>query len=221
MERIYKLLPKYAFFPILVSLFINFITYFGTRLITTDMAHYNLSMTMDDRLPLVTPMILIYLLAYVSWIVGFIVIGRESRAVCYDTMSAEQIAKIICLCFFILLPTCTIRPEITGTGVFDRLTDFVYSVDSADNLFPSVHCLESWICFRGIMNCKKVGRRFKWVMFLSAILVFASTVLVKQHVIVDILGAIFAVETGLFFAKRLQVGNVYYKLEHKLEKYER
>ena len=38
-------------------------------------------------------------------------------------------------------------------------------------------------------------------MFISAILVFASTVLVKQHVFVDIIGGVAAVEIGLCLAK--------------------
>lgn len=53
-------------------------------------------------------------------------------------------------------------------------------------------------------------------MFISALLVFASTVMVKQHVFVDIVAAIAVVETGLFFAKRFNLGRIYFVIEEKL-----
>ncbi|CCY70604.1 uncharacterized protein BN508_01112 [Eubacterium sp. CAG:161] len=90
------------------------------------------------------------------------------------------------------------------------MTNLIYTLDSPDNLFPSIHCLESWVCFRGAMRCKKVGKVYKVIMLILALLVFASTVMVKQHVFVDIIGAILVVEIGLALAKRL---NIYKKLD--------
>lgn len=42
-------------------------------------------------------------------------------------------------------------------------------------------------------------------MLVITLLVFASTVLVKQHVLIDIFGGLAAVEIGLFFSDRLQL----------------
>ena len=221
MEKIYKILPRYAFVPIIVSIVLNCVTYFGSRIITSDMVHYDFSIFIDDRLPFVAPMMLIYVLAYVHWIVGFVVIGRESREVCYEVMSGEQLAKLICLACFIIIPTTIVRPEITGGGFCNWLTGFIYAADSPDNLFPSIHCLESWICFRGAMKCKKTNRGYKIVMFVGAILVFASTLLVKQHVFVDVLGGVAVVEAGLFLTKKFRMSRLYFALERKLERNER
>ena len=77
MERIYKILPKYAFIPIISCLLLNSITYFGSRIFTTGMHHYDISIAIDRMLPFVTPMVSVYVLAYVTWILGFIIIGRE------------------------------------------------------------------------------------------------------------------------------------------------
>lgn len=115
-----------------------------------------------------------------------------------------------------MIPSTLVRPEITGNGIFDWLTNLIYQIDSPDNLLPSIHCLENWICFRGAMRCKKVGKGYKITMFISALLVFASTVMVKQHVFVDIVAAIAVVETGLFFAKRFNLGRIYFVIEEKL-----
>lgn len=114
---------------------------------------------------------------------------------------AELIAKGIALTCFILLPTTVdIRPDIEtlkGGGIWNVLTEFVYSMDAADNGFPSIHCLESWVCFRGALKLEKVPRWYVYVMLGMTLLVFASTVFVKQHAIVDIAGGVAAVEIGL------------------------
>lgn len=221
MDKIYKILPRYAFVPIIASVVLNFMVYFGSRIITSSMYHYDFSIFIDSQLPFVAPMMLIYVLAYVQWIVGFIVIGRESREVCYEVMSAEQIAKILCLVCFLVIPSTISRPEITGTEFCEWLSRFIYSMDNPDNLFPSIHCLESWICFRGAMKCKKASKGYKATMFVAAILVFASTLLVKQHVFVDVLGGIAVVEIGLFLTKKIRMSRLYFALERKLERNER
>lgn len=215
LERIYKILPKYAFIPIIISLLLNFVTYFGSRIITQNMYHYDFSIIIDDKVPFVPFMIIFYILAYVTWAVGFVVIGRESRKVCYEVFAGEQIAKLLCLISFILIPSTVIRPEITGTGIFDMLTGLIYRMDSPDNLLPSIHCLENWICFRGAMKCKKVGTGYRIIMFISALFVFASTLMVKQHVFVDVVAGIIVVEIGLFLSRKFDLAKIYYIIENK------
>ena len=221
MRKVYKILPNYAFIPIIASVVLNCFVYFGSRIITTNLHHYNFSLLLDEKLPFVSPMILIYVLAYVAWVVGFVVIGRESREVCYEVLAAEQIAKLMCLFCFFVLPSTLVRPEINGTSVFDWLTKLIYASDNPDNLFPSIHCLESWICFRGAVRCKKVGSGYKAVMMIAAFLVFASTLLVKQHVFVDVLGGVAVVEAGLFLSRKFQISRIYYVLERKMERNEK
>ena len=215
MGKIYKILPRYAFVPIIGCVLINAITYFGTRIITTGRYHYDVSILLDDRIPFVPFMITFYILAFVSWFVGFVVIGRESRQVCYEVCVAEQIAKILCMIAFIVIPSTIVRPEITGDGIFEWLTNLIYKIDSPDNLLPSIHCLENWICFRGAMRCKKVGTGYRISMFVSAILVFASTLMVKQHVFMDVVAAILVVEIGLFVAGKFHLERIYFSIEKK------
>lgn len=207
-----KLIPKYMRLPVVCLLLLNVVTYFGTRFFTAGRTHYDWSLPIDDMLPLVTGMISVYILAFVQWVVGYIVIGRESRNLCYRMYSGEMIAKLICLFFFLCFPTTIMRPEITGIGIFDQLTKLIYSMDAPDNLFPSIHCLESYVCFRGAMYTKRVPIWYKYVMLVMTVLVFASTVLVKQHVVVDILGAVCAVEIGLLVSKRFKMDRIFEKM---------
>ena len=67
-----------------------------------------------------------------------------------------------------------------------------------------------------VMRCEKQGTAMKIFMFVSAILVFASTVLIKQHVVIDIIGGVLVVEIGLFLAKKLNTKRIFYAIENKL-----
>lgn len=196
-----RLLPVYTRLPLALVVGMNMLAYYGTRLIGVHLRHYELALPLDAAIPFVPAFIVIYILAYVQWITGFVRTAAESREVCYRYLSGEIIAKIICLILFLLLPTTLIRPEVSGNGLFERLTRLIYSMDRPDNLFPSLHCLESWLCFRGALARKGTGRAGKMFSLIFTLSVFASTVLVKQHVLVDILAGVAVCEIGLLISK--------------------
>ena len=70
------------------------------------------------------------------------------------------------------------------------------------NLFPSIHCLESWCCIHAAFEMKKVPNWYKGVTVVMSLGVFASTLLVKQHVLLDMFGGIAVFEAGLLLAGR-------------------
>ena len=209
-------LPAYAYLPLALVVCINMLVYFATRPVSQGFTHYDLSLPIDGMIPFVSAFVVIYLLAYVQWIVGFILIARESREFCYRILSGEIIAKLMCLVLFLLLPTTMARAEITSDGFFSAIVRFIYQFDAADNLFPSIHCLESWICFRGAMRLKKVGPWYRYVSLVFSLLVFASTVFIKQHVVVDILAGVAVCELGQFIAKRTNSALIFQKINGRL-----
>jgi len=123
-------------------------------------------------------------------------IARESREEIYKVASANILAKIFCGIIFVALPTAMVRAEITGGGIFNLLTSFIYAADTpAVNLFPSIHCLESWAVFRCSLKLKlPIG--YKIAMGIFSLGVFASVLLVKQHIILDIPAGILVFELG-------------------------
>ena len=150
-----RFLPKYAIIPLLIGVIANFITFNGSRFLRPDLPMHDWSIPLDNAIPLVPAFLIIYVLAYLQWVFGYIIIARESPAVCNRYLSGELIAKLIAFVFFLFIPTAMVRPEITGTGFLDRCLSLVYKIDPADNLFPSLHCLASWFCFRGALKVKK------------------------------------------------------------------
>lgn len=199
-----KILPAYAYLPLGAMLLFNWLVYFGTRSFTTGMRHYSMYTHLDEIIPFVPAFISVYILAYAQWVFGYGIIARENKQIFYRIVIAEIIAKAMALVCFIAVPTTIERPEITGTGIWDILTASVYNADAPDNLFPSVHCLESWVCFRGAMYLKKPGKWYKYASLVFTLLVFASTVFVKQHVVLDMVGAVAFVEIGMFISGKIQ-----------------
>ena len=204
-EKSASIYPTYSILPIAAMLGMNMVAYMGTRIFTTGRYHYNIESPLDRLLPLVPFFVVFYVLAFAQWITGYLLIGREKKEYCYRFFLGEIIAKAICLVIFLVFPTTLNRPEITGNGIFERLLAFIYSVDAADNLFPSIHCLESWMCWRG---CRKLTQTrlpgwFSGANLVLTLLVFASTVLCKQHVLIDIAGGVAVVEIGLFLAPKI------------------
>lgn len=119
---------------------------------------------------------------------------------CRIYLIGEMIAKTICLICFVVFPTTLVRPVIDADGSFwEQLVALLYRIDSPDNLFPSIHCLESWICFRSARKMKKAPPRYRNVAAVATIMIFASTQLL------DAAGAIAAGEMGLLLAHKLYV----------------
>ena len=132
----------YAILPVAGTIVCNMLTYYGSRPITQGLPHCDLTLPLDRWIPFVPSAVSIYVLAFVSWVIGIWVIARESPAVCYEVLAGEQIAKLLCLVCFFLLPTTMERPEVPGSDPFSWLVRFIYQVDTPDNLLPSIHCLE-------------------------------------------------------------------------------
>lgn len=198
-----RLFPKYCRLPLLLVVCANFITYYATKLILpADISWWNLGCAVDEWLPVVPFFIVFYILAYFQWIGSYIGHCRAGVRVCYRIAAAALVAKLLCLVCFLVLPARIERPEMAGGGLFEWATRVIYSLDEPNNLFPSIHCLESWLCFRGAMLLPKKKPCYIAAQGALTLLVCASTVLIRQHYFADILGGILAAEIGLFISGR-------------------
>ena len=195
-QKIKTFIPKYAFFPIVGLFAFNSFVYFVTKLCYSPDRAFDLSLGIDKQLPFVPFFIVIYILAYVQWAIGYIIISREDSAYFGKVATANILAKIFCGICFILLPTAMVRAEVNGSGILEWLTNFIYAADTpAVNLFPSIHCLESWAVFRCSLKLK-IHVAYKIIMGIFTLLVFASVLLVKQHIALDIPAGILVFELG-------------------------
>ena len=198
------LIPKYAIKPLALALLVNSCVYMGIAQLRRFLTFSSLETPLDTALPFLAPFVLFYVLAFVQWGLNYLLIARDSKELCYRFAFGNIIAKLICLFFFVFLPTTLARPEVTGTDLCSRLVRLIYTFDPPVNLFPSIHCLESWCCIRASFLLKKSNRTYQTVTLIMSLGVFASTLFIKQHVIADVFGGIVVFEAGFRLAGRIQ-----------------
>ncbi|MBO4418974.1 MAG: phosphatase PAP2 family protein [Oscillospiraceae bacterium] len=198
----HRLIPSYARKPLLAVVLMNFICYYVPKAFESHRTDLHMiSTALDDALPRIPAFIFIYVLAYVQWVVAYIIITRDSREHCRRFVSGELSSKVIAMAILLIYPTTFARPALTVTDFPTWVMSLIYKSDTPTNLFPSMHCVASWFCFRGSLGLKKMPKWYPWVQGFFSLLVFASVVLVKQHVWPDILGGIAVAELGILLAR--------------------
>lgn len=209
MGQLKKVYPRYTVIPLLSVLVVTFATYYIPKLITLNSDHHDLSGLFQISVPFIPFFVIFYVLAYAQWFIGYTLIARESKDLCYRILSGEIIAKLISFVIFIIYPTMMVRPEITGTGVFDKLTQLLYYIDKPNTLFPSIHCLESWLCFRGSLEMTSIRKWYAPLSFVISALVFLSTIFIGQHIPIDIPAGIIVAEIGIIISKRTRADRIF------------
>jgi len=191
-----KILPKYMILPLVILIVGDLLAYYGPRYINLFLGrpHLDMSCLFDAKISLIPGFVFIYVLAFPFWYLityFYLRLGRE-QALRFSISNIS--AKMLCAALFILIPSALVRPELAGETPSVRLLGLIYSNDAPNNLFPSIHCLESWFCFRCLWDEKKVPLLVKGFAFVFAGLICASTVLTKQHVLLDIPAGILVAE---------------------------
>lgn len=211
-----SVVPTYSIFPLLVALAFNLSVYGVTRMIAGDWHHYNIESPIDGLIPFWPPSVIIYFGCYLFWVVNYILMGRQGKKEVCQFFAADFISRVICMIFYLAFPTTNIRPAVEPTGFWNQVMLFLYRIDAADNLFPSIHCLVSWFCYIGLRGRKDIPawyRRFSCVM---ALLVCISTLTTKQHVIVDVIGGVLLAELCLYIGRKPAVWGTYKKCADKV-----
>jgi len=203
--------PKEVRLPLAACVLLNLAVYYGGRLLTAGRFHTSLALAADARVPFVPAMVAVYLLSFPFWVIGFLTVAQEDRRVVFPFLAGEQIAKLLCFACFLVLPTTLTRPAVSGGGAAAWVLRLIYRLDSPDMLFPSLHCLESWFCFRGALLCRRRGRGYRIFCLTGALLIFASTVMIRQHVLLDVAGGIAAAELGLLLSRLTRAGRLWDK----------
>lgn len=199
--KIKEKIPGYAKRLLVLMVIVNIFTYNITPIWTNSMNHYCLETCIDRYVPFVPVFAVIYIIAYIQWFAGYYFVAKTSKSYCAYIFWGEIISKIIICLLFVILPTTMKRAVIEKHDYFSKIVEVIYKIDSPINLFPSVHCLESWICYRSSRDRRFFSKTYEIMMGIMTILVFLSTILIKQHLFVDMVGAVIVAEFGLAVSK--------------------
>ena len=191
-------LSLYGWIAVAALILMNAVAYYGPRLLTRSLYHYDFTTSLDMKIPFIPAFIVVYsAIGYGQWIYGYYLSACEDKKTTFFIVGAEIIAKIPSIFIFLFIPTTMARPDVVGADLFSIFIRWLYLMDTPDNLFPSFHVLESYMLLRTLPMLKKAPKWYRVLTPIVSPLVIISILFVKQHLIVDILGGIAVAEFGL------------------------
>lgn len=157
-------------------------------------AHYHvMHCRLDDLIPFCAWAVIPYLLWF-PFVGGMLLLALLRDRPAFRRMMGFIILtySAALLCFF-LFPTCQqLRPlQLSGPDLLCRLTAAVYGTDTSTNVCPSIHVIGAvavWLAARDMRTLPALLRR--WLLPALAVSICASTVLMKQHSVLDVLAAL-------------------------------
>jgi membrane-associated phospholipid phosphatase len=189
---------KNAIFSILLAVGVYF-----TSLIYSTLNHgpavINLHTALDSAIPVVP----IFVIPYDSlqpYIYATLILFLLFRSKYFQSACLAMITVwFISYGFYYFLQSEVIRPVLTGTDTFSKMVMNVYAGDNAFNDFPSLHTSLSTIL---AIHWVKVNKPLGIVLSIWTALIVASTLLVKQHYIADLIfGLALAFAAALVYMK--------------------
>jgi CDP-diacylglycerol--glycerol-3-phosphate 3-phosphatidyltransferase len=139
-----------------------------------------------------------FVIPYLSWFLfaavtlGYFVFFCKEIKEYYQLLGVAGTGMMIFLIISFVWPNGhELRPLLTGDNPCTRMVAFLYQVDPAMNVFPSMHVFIAMTCCGALCRNEKV-RRHKLLtagIWLLTGLIILSTVCLKQHSILDVLGA--------------------------------
>ncbi|MBR6426635.1 MAG: phosphatase PAP2 family protein [Clostridia bacterium] len=177
---------------------------------------------LDDMIPIVSAFIIPYVWSYIYWAMGPMVVSKCEKQHFADYMAANLVSCVAGMLFLAFFPTYMDR---VAEGLFeisenptllDRLRQFWYSLDGSEtayNLLPSFHCINSTLCYLGVAGRKEIPLWFRIYSLITTLLIYASTVYVKQHYFLDIVTGVALAAVAYFLCKKFHWGRMFAPVE--------
>ncbi len=179
-------------------------------------------------IPIVSVFIIPYIWSYVYWAMGPMVVSKCKKDHFADFMAAVLVACTAGMLVLAFFPTFMDRvaeglfvvPQ--NPTIFVKLRMFWYSLDGSEmayNLLPSFHCLNSTLCYLGVARRKEIPLWFRIYSLVITILIYASTVYVKQHYVLDIVTGVILAVIAYTVCKKFHWGRMFAPIERLCAKW--
>lgn len=179
----------------------NAFVYFVSQYIIKD--YHLIGGVLDQKIPFVIEFILVYSIWYPLVIFTLFLLYKYSPDKYKKTRKIVIASLIIAYICFFVYPTTIVRPEVNSfNDLFSFMAYVSFKADNPVNCFPSCHCLLSFIMIYALYKEKAINKYLRVTLIVLFLMIIASTLLVKQHVIVDVVGAfIVSILTTFIFPK--------------------
>ena len=181
---------KHAWILLYAFLYIPWFSYLE-RTVTRD--YYVIHTRLDDFIPFHEFFIIPYLawFFYVSGVILYFFFKNKQDyyRLCIYLFTGMTLSLIVCTVFHNgtdLLPV--VDPE---KNICAKLVACLHAADTSTNIFPSIHAYNSIVVHLSIIKSEafKNRRFFRLLSLIMAVSICVSTVCLKQHSIVDVMGA--------------------------------
>ena len=130
---------------------------------------------------------------YITFGVLFFGIVEKDRDQCYQLSTNLMIGMALFLLISLIWPNGhTLRPAVLPRdNVFTRLVIMIYSSDTSTNVFPSIHVFNT-IAMHTAVRHSTTLKKHPWAVWISGIIavsIVLSTMFIKQHTVIDVVGA--------------------------------
>lgn len=154
----------------------------------------SVELPIDARIPFCEYFIVPYLLWFLYVPAVFIFLFFKSKHEYYRLCKYLFTGMSICLLICTVWPNGQmLRLDLTGhDNIFADIVGIVYKADTNTNVFPSIHVFNSIGVHIALVKSQylKKGSPVKWVSGILMVLIVLSTMLLKQHSVVDVVGGI-------------------------------
>ncbi len=217
MKDKFNLLVRKYIFPCSISLIViayQAILYFLAKF--TPFQEHVIGSSIDSKIPFIPIFIIPYVLWYLFLVVVPCLLYTQNKKDFYKYITANILVDTVATIIFIVYPTLLIRPEIQVDGIFTWLVSFIYWGDTpALNCFPSIHCANCFVAIYIMLKGNKVKNKDRIFTILFGLLIIISTLFIKQHALIDVVGALFLSTLIVFIVEEFHLENF---LEKNLEK---
>lgn len=141
---------------------------------------------LDAYVPLVPAFVFAYLLYYPWMLLPAVALSRREDF--RRAFGAFVLLQSIAFVVFLVFPSHMVRPEIASSGVAFDLLQWMYRMDRGWNIFPSLHVAHSALV---AMICWTHRRQWFPIIAIGSGLIALSTLLIKQHYLLDVPGGFF------------------------------
>lgn len=151
---------------------------------------------LDDLIPFAEIFIIPYLLWFLYIFVTVLYFFLTSKTDFYKYCAYLFIGMTVCLAIYTIWPNGHyLRVNLNTLGrsnIFIDILSMIYRIDTATNVFPSIHVFNSIGALIAIYKSNKLNK-IRWIRCSGVILTVSicmSTVFLKQHSILDVFGGI-------------------------------
>lgn len=146
---------------------------------------YYWKINFDNKIPFV-PVFIIPYVGYFFYSPVAVILLWNTKYI-YAFLITYSLSYILAEIFWYFVPNGVKRMPIAKKDIFSRFTSFIHLHDDDTNGFPSAHVITSIICSYFLALAFPQSLIIIWTI---SFLICISTVLVKQHYILDVLGGI-------------------------------